>query len=59
MNGKGCKSELAAPVFDSKRNYKCIRSIKITTAFVFASPVKNLGVTRSIIEMNYLTHSEI
>jgi hypothetical protein len=46
-------------MFISKRNYKCIRSIKITTAFVFASPVKNLGVTGSMIRMNYLTRSEI
>jgi hypothetical protein len=34
-NRKGCKCELAAPTFDSERNYKCIRSIKITTAFGF------------------------
>ena len=25
-NKNGCKCELAAPTFDSERNYKCIRS---------------------------------
>jgi hypothetical protein len=34
-NRKGCKCELAAPTFDSERNYKCIRSIKVTTVFGF------------------------
>src|SRR5271169_5373356 len=43
-NRKGCKCELAAPTFDSERNYKCIRSVKSIMTGAFAPRTRRVGV---------------